>query len=276
MSEDYSEEALQLALYLSSESYKSEVMSEDSSEEDLQLALYLSSESYKSEAKDKYVTIQILEKPLKELFGPLHLISLDQMKVLLLGEGDFSFVRSFLESYHPSCHILATTDMSYGQLIHQYPKAEENLFYLMGRENIEIQLEINATRITTSIPGRKFHCAVWNFPCDSEGLRGGEMSITRHKELLLETIREAAGYLFYNGQMRITLKCARPYLNWIEDLTYTEIECPYGIMSYIGTIPFNCENYPGYQHVTTFSKVKPKNIMTQCATHVWIKRESIS
>jgi len=243
-------------------------------EDELEKVYELSNASYKKETLDHEMELVITEMPLKDLFDPIGFITQDNIQVLFLGEGDFSFVRSIMQSYKPKCNILATTDMNYSRLLTQYPHVEKNIDYLITQDTLQLQLGIDATKITTLLPGRKFHYAFWNFPCDDAGLKGGQISINRHKQLMRSTIIEAAMYLYNNGQIRITLMMAHPYVDWIEDLVES-IQTKYGEMSYVGTIDFDCSKYPGYKHVTTFSKQGPKNIMIQSATHVWLKHQPL-
>eukprot|EP01126_Amoeba_proteus_P030004 TRINITY_DN2969_c0_g1_i2.p1 TRINITY_DN2969_c0_g1~~TRINITY_DN2969_c0_g1_i2.p1 ORF type:complete len:291 (-),score=50.46 TRINITY_DN2969_c0_g1_i2:199-1005(-) len=228
---------------------------------------------FERETRDRETARKLGALPMGHLFDPVNFIQLTGISVLFLGEGDFSFVRSLMETHKPTCSILATTDMSPSQLA-RYPKAEENITQLLEKySNVAVLLQVDAALLTKNLPGKKFHYSFWNFPCDSGGLTGGDASIERHKTLLKNTLSEASSYLHTNGQIRITLKSALPYQRWLEDLTEV-VRGPFGVLHYVGTIPFNCNNYPGYQHVTTFSKVKPKDIMWQCATHVWLKLDN--
>jgi len=92
-------------------------------------------------------------------------------KILLIGEGNFSFAHalvvyppSSLEHLPPS-NITATAYDSEQECYSKYPDAKSNVHILRER-GAEVLFGVDATRLEkcSALKARRFNCVVWNFP----------------------------------------------------------------------------------------------------------------
>ena len=92
-------------------------------------------------------------------------------RILLIGEGNFSFARSLacfpppsLEFLPPS-NITATAYDSEESCFEKYPDAEE-IVSSLREKGVEVLFAVDATKLDKCVPlrGRKYDKIVWNFP----------------------------------------------------------------------------------------------------------------
>ena len=92
-------------------------------------------------------------------------------KILLIGEGNFSFARALVCSPPPSLeflppsNIVATAYDSEDECCSKYPDAAEIIATIRER-GVEVLFGVDATKLDRCAPlkGRKFDRIVWNFP----------------------------------------------------------------------------------------------------------------
>ena len=72
-------------------------------------------------------------------FGPDH-------RVLLVGEGDFSFSRSLLE-HHAITHIYATSLDTRSGVLSKYPQAATHLKVLEAQDSSQVEYGVDATKL---------------------------------------------------------------------------------------------------------------------------------
>lgn len=92
-----------------------------------------------------------------------------QDKILLIGEGNFSFTLALLKhptlQYLPPENVTATAYDSEDECMQKYPDARANINELRGK-GIEVLFNVDATALEKYKPlkGRRFDRVVWNFP----------------------------------------------------------------------------------------------------------------
>ena len=98
-------------------------------------------------------------------------------KILLIGEGNFSFARALLvdpphELIHlPAKNVTATTYDTEEECCSKYSDAEGIVKFLKN-EGVEVLFGVDATKLgkTGALKGRRWDHVVWNFPHAGEGL----------------------------------------------------------------------------------------------------------
>jgi 25S rRNA (uracil2634-N3)-methyltransferase len=92
-------------------------------------------------------------------------------KILLIGEGNFSFARALVHDappsleYLPPSNVTATAYDSEQVCYEKYPEAEGIVGFLKEK-GVEVLFEVDATRLERvgSLKGRRWDRVVWNFP----------------------------------------------------------------------------------------------------------------
>ena len=92
-------------------------------------------------------------------------------KILLIGEGDFSFARALLHDapleleYLPPKNITATAYDSEEACYEKYPNAKD-IINLLRQKGVEVLFGVDGTRLERvgALKGRRWDRVVWNFP----------------------------------------------------------------------------------------------------------------
>ncbi|RPD82158.1 hypothetical protein L226DRAFT_17842 [Lentinus tigrinus ALCF2SS1-7] len=123
-------------------------------------------------------------------------------RILLIGEGNFSFARALLSSPPPSLdflppsNITATAYDTEEECCSKYPDAAEIIAFLRDK-GVEVLFSVDATKLDRCAPlrGRKFDRIVWNFPHAGKGITDQDRNILSNQLLLLGFLRSAASLL---------------------------------------------------------------------------------
>ncbi|TFK70440.1 hypothetical protein BDN72DRAFT_896446 [Pluteus cervinus] len=125
-------------------------------------------------------------------------------KILLVGEGDFSFARALVVdppsgselSYLPPGNITATAYDSEVECYEKYPRSQE-IVETLRQLGVEVLFGVDATRLErlSSLKGRKWDRIVWNFPHAGKGITDQDRNILSNQVLLLGFLRSAAKLL---------------------------------------------------------------------------------
>jgi 25S rRNA (uracil2634-N3)-methyltransferase len=173
--------------------------------------------------------------PLQELFSK-------ENKLLIVGDGDFSFAAALLRLVQPE-QITASSYDSKQQVLSKYPSSQFKLH----------ALEKAGAKILHGIDGRNlekyfekkaetdsFNVIIWNFP------HSGQQRVHVNRVLLREFFASCSKVIESQGQVVVTLKKGSPYDHWnieeqasLVDLTLKK------------SIPFDKTWFPGYAHRTT-------------------------
>lgn len=183
-----------------------------------------------------------LPVPEQPKLGPY---SADQ-RILLVGEGDFSFARSLAVAFGDASNLVATSLDSLEFLKENYKRAESNILALTSR-GCKVMHGVDATTMVISHPqlrSLKFNCILFNYPrvafSDPKPPRDAQLS--KHQGLISAFLANAKQMIRDDGQIHITHQCFGAYLEWnIQTLGSSEG------LRLVEELPFNSKEYPGYR-----------------------------
>lgn len=120
-------------------------------------------------------------------------------RVLVVGDGDFSFSRFLAENFeHQS--ILATTMDTPEVLYSSFQKAKEHVEIISGYDRSYINYCIDATMLDFHFQSQLFDVIIWNFPHIV-----GKQNIKRNRELIYRFLLSASKVLSSNGSIKVSL-----------------------------------------------------------------------
>ncbi|CAH1429546.1 unnamed protein product [Lactuca virosa] len=165
-------------------------------------------------------------------------------KILLVGEGDFSFSLCLARAFGSARNIVATTVDTHQELAKKYSNAIENLIELQQRGCVVV-CGVDATTMSHHffLTTQRFHRIVYNFPHVGFAFpEGNGCQIMLNKELVKGFLMNAKVLLKKeNGEIHVTHKIGEPYDKW--DLV-KEAE-KIGLV-FCKAKPFFKNKYPGY------------------------------
>lgn len=174
-------------------------------------------------------------------------------RILLIGEGDFSFAKSIVES-HGCYNVTATCLDSQAELFHKYdPHAEQNVQYLQGEGQV-VMCDIDATKMGQNKKLKDlegFDRILFNFPHVGGKSKDVNRQVRFNQELLVKFFRAAEALLAPQGTIIVTLFEGEPYTLWnIRDLArHSGLEVQ-------RSFKFLAEAYPGYSHARTLGYIE--------------------
>lgn len=175
-------------------------------------------------------------------------------KILLVGEGDFSFAKSLIEE-HACCDVTATCLDSQQELFQKYsPQAEQHVQYLED-EGQNVVYSVDATKLDQSKALKKhgglFDVIMFNFPHVGGKSKDVNRQVRFNQELLVKFFGSAATLLSSSGTIVVTLFEGEPYTLWnIRDLArHSQLEVQ-------RSFKFLAEAYPGYSHARTLGNIE--------------------
>ncbi|XP_054796999.1 heavy metal-associated isoprenylated plant protein 41-like [Prosopis cineraria] len=166
-------------------------------------------------------------------------------RILLVGEGDFSFSLCLAQSFGSAVNIIASSLDTYDQLLRKYEKAVSNVLALT-RLGAMVLHGVDATEMKShdDLKMKKFDRIIFNFP--HAGFHGKEDSfslIQEHKNLVRGFFMNARSMLRPDGEIHVNHKTTPPYHYWcIRELGIQSFLC------LIECVVFKKEDYPGYNN----------------------------
>ncbi|KAH7915679.1 hypothetical protein BJ138DRAFT_914812 [Hygrophoropsis aurantiaca] len=123
-------------------------------------------------------------------------------KILLIGEGNFSFARALLVSapqsleHLPPSNITATAYDSEQECYEKYPEAQD-IVNILRAKGAHILFGIDATNLekAQALKGKRWDRIVWNFPHAGKGITDQDRNILSNQVLILDFFRSAANCL---------------------------------------------------------------------------------
>ncbi|KXS94850.1 hypothetical protein AC578_8049 [Pseudocercospora eumusae] len=175
-------------------------------------------------------------------------------RILLVGEGDFSFAKSIVKE-HGCCDITATCYDSKEVLYRKYdPQAEEHVSYLED-EGQTVLCGVDATKLDMNRNLTKsrdlFHVILFNFPHVGGKSTDVNRQVRFNQELLVNFFKAAINLLAASGTIVVTLFEGEPYTLWnIRDLArHSGLEVQ-------RSFKFLADAYPGYSHARTLGNIE--------------------
>jgi 25S rRNA (uracil2634-N3)-methyltransferase len=139
------------------------------------------------------------------------------MKVLTIGDGDFSFS---LALARVGCQVVATSYETKETIIKCYRSVNvaETLCEL-EKYNTPVVFGVDATRIEETLPAgvaEKYQRIVWNFPCSAtrKGQDAQNAEMAHNKSLIRGFVCSATPFLAAKGQIHMNHKTKPPFDQW--------------------------------------------------------------
>ncbi|KIM70098.1 hypothetical protein SCLCIDRAFT_12698 [Scleroderma citrinum Foug A] len=135
--------------------------------------------------------------------NPLHTIPFRPTdKILLIGEGNFSFARALLVhppaalEHLPAAGVTATSYDSEEDCYAKYSNAREIVEILRNR-GAEVVFDVDATKLHKypAFKGRRWDRIVWNFPHAGKGITDQDRNILSNQQLILDFLRSSPSCL---------------------------------------------------------------------------------
>ncbi|KAF2811014.1 uncharacterized protein BDZ99DRAFT_487722 [Mytilinidion resinicola] len=180
-------------------------------------------------------------------------------RILLVGEGDFSYAAS-LTTHHHCTSLTATSFDSSPALLSKYPHCTAHLSSITAVPTSSIHHGIDATSLSKTLPRAartyKYDRVVFNFPHTGGLSTDVNRQVRYNQELLVKFLQSAKKLLSPApppSTILVTLFDAEPYTLWnIKDLARHV-----GLKS-ITSFAFPWEAYPGYEHARTVGAIEGK------------------
>ncbi|KAJ9643097.1 hypothetical protein H2199_004620 [Coniosporium tulheliwenetii] len=172
-------------------------------------------------------------------------------RILLIGEGDFSFATSLL-THHGCADLTATCFDSAEELGRKYPQAAGHIAALEAA-GMSMLYGVDATKLDKrkEIKRERWDRVVFNFPHVGGKTRDVNRQVRYNQELLVAFFRAALPLLVPDGTIIVTLFEGEPYTLWnIRDLA-----------RHVGlrvgrSFRFSADAYPGYKHARTLGNIE--------------------
>ncbi|XP_027357366.1 uncharacterized protein At4g26485-like [Abrus precatorius] len=170
---------------------------------------------------------------------------LSSHKILLVGEGDFSFSLCLANAFGTAGNMIATSLDSRVSLGIKYARALSNLTELEALGcTIVHEVDVHTMTQHPLLKNQVFDRVIYNFP--HAGFIGREIDdyqIRLHKKLVSGFLSNAKYLLSSCGQIHITHKTSHPFSNWnIKELAIN------GDLVLVGEVEFYQHLYPGYNN----------------------------
>lgn len=189
--------------------------------------------------------------------GDFHLQYQDWHRILIVGDGDFSFALAFCQKYKCSRRLVATSYDSKSELLEKYTTARSNLAGLRNTLNVRVQHGVDATKLHTYFSPSSFDRVLFNFP------HTGMQRVHLNRSLMEGFFKSAKYILRPTGQIHLTIKSGPPYTEWGIKESAAEFGTPF-----VASVPFRPTMFPGYHHRTTDPDARPLNTV-RCQTWVF-------
>ena len=194
-----------------------------------------------------------------------------KQKILLLGEGDFSFAASL--SRLGFCNLIATSLEDYKTVIKTHYNSKYNI-QLIKRMKNKIFHNIDITQIDqhkhfkSLSEESKFDIIIFNFPHSGIANYEYQKSIPSNQQLLRSIFEQSSNLLKQNGELHIALKSEPIYNSWDIQKQCNDANNDNAFkLKLKNRIKFEAEKYFGYQHKTTTSH---KQSVSSNESYIWI------
>ncbi|WCJ19460.1 hypothetical protein M5689_001752 [Euphorbia peplus] len=167
-------------------------------------------------------------------------------KILLVGEGDFSFSICLANAFGSASNIVATSLDSEDEVKVKYSKGEMNLEVLKEAGCTIIHgVDVHTMKDNPSVVKHgPFDMIIFNFPHAPLLYRENHfLQIELHQRLLRGFLKNAHEMLSIHGEVHVTHKTAYPFSKWGIEALAKEVDLFKGWKD-----EFNIWEYPGYEN----------------------------
>eukprot|EP01064_Diplonema_japonicum_P025502 TRINITY_DN36920_c0_g1_i1.p1 TRINITY_DN36920_c0_g1~~TRINITY_DN36920_c0_g1_i1.p1 ORF type:complete len:281 (+),score=92.81 TRINITY_DN36920_c0_g1_i1:42-884(+) len=191
----------------------------------------------------------------------------EDRRLLLVGEGDFSFCRSLVKMRGNGYGIVATALDTAEQLKKKYKHCAENIS----------ESEEAGAVVLTGVDGTQLHknpsltdteTIIFNFPHTGCGIKDKTKNVALHKKLMLDFFNSAKQLVPREGEIHVTLKRGEPYDSWgIAKLARD------AHLVRKAVYPFDPDMFPGYAHCKTAGtpgEVGDNSIIAKYGARIWV------
>ncbi|CAI5505625.1 unnamed protein product [Closterium sp. Naga37s-1] len=183
-------------------------------------------------------------------------------RILLVGEGDFSFTRALLRLMAPMrpLALFATALDSRHTILQKYGEEAGAVLQEVEAGGAHVLFNVDATRLAHSLHlgkrrrkgkanplERPFDRIVFNFPHVGLGIKDERINVQRNRQLLFDFFVSAAPLLAPQGEVRVSLRTGHPYSLWNAPALAEESRA----LRLKFTHRFHADDFPGYAHRRT-------------------------
>ncbi|KAK4275267.1 hypothetical protein QN277_018381 [Acacia crassicarpa] len=192
-------------------------------------------------------------------------------KILLVGEGDFSFSLCLAKAFGSASNMVATSLDSKGTLGIYYSRALDNLLQLEDLGcTILHGVDAHAMSQHAFLKDKLFDQIVFNFP--HAGFLFSELSsrgIELHRDLVRGFMRSSREMVSEDGEIHVTHKTTHPFSEWKME----EIAKEVGLFL-VNEVPFYKWDYDGYCNKKgSGSKCNKTFNVGECSTFRFMKKK---
>ncbi|KAL6712808.1 hypothetical protein ACLMJK_009649 [Lecanora helva] len=180
-------------------------------------------------------------------------------RILLVGEGDFSFSRSLLTE-HGCSSLIATSYDKQSVVTTKYPQARTHVQALEAEDDCKVLYGVDAVKLGKSgvtdgggkeVKKGNFDKVVFNFPHVGGLTRDVNRQVRYNQELLVGFFKAAIPLLANEGSLLVTIFEGEPYDLWnIRDLAR------HSGLKVERSFKFSASAYPGYKHARTLGNIE--------------------
>ncbi|KAL6531508.1 hypothetical protein OROMI_027871 [Orobanche minor] len=167
----------------------------------------------------------------------------NRQRILLVGEGDFSFSTCLARAFGLAPNMVATSLNSRDFLVKNYANALPNIVEL-GIRKCKVMHEIDATVMANHefLGGIKFDRIIFNFPfAGFFNNLSHDSVLRRHRRLVSLFLKNAKEMVSENGEIHISHKTNGVHAEW----KLESVASSHGLML-IEAVDFKLHHYPGY------------------------------
>ncbi|CBI39839.3 uncharacterized protein LOC104877638 [Vitis vinifera] len=167
-----------------------------------------------------------------------------EYKILLVGEGDFSFSASLAVAFASATNITATSLDSIEFLSTNYRHALSNIDTLWSL-GAKVMHDVDATKMAHVLPFNcmRFDRVVYNFPLAGFFPNESREDEIRRNQMLVQLFLENAKKMIHiDGEIHITHKSNGFFREWNLEFLASRVG-----LRLIEEVPFNFRDYPGYR-----------------------------
>ncbi|OVA19122.1 protein of unknown function DUF2431 [Macleaya cordata] len=168
-------------------------------------------------------------------------------KILLVGEGDFSFSACLARAFRSATNMVATSFDSQGALLTKHWSSIPHIEELRRLGCLVLHdVDVHDMRWDPRLEGMKFDIIVFNFPHAGHfpSLRERDASLIKeHKKLITGFFKSSSKMLSEDGEVHVAHRDDYPYNTWeIEKLANK------AGLGLIEKVEFRKADYPGYHN----------------------------